>query len=198
ARCYDDEAGLPYGPIIELLRDAVTDAEPSGWPAAVGPQRLADASLLLPELAALSDELPDPLPLEVPGAQVRLLEAVATVTGAACAGDEPGVVLLDDVHAADEATLDAISYLGRRLRGRALLLVVCWRSEALPPGHRLRRLAADLAHDGRATIVGPTRLDEREIATLVQEAQPDAAAPELVRRVHLESEGLPMFVAEYL
>jgi DNA-binding SARP family transcriptional activator/predicted ATPase len=198
ARCYDDEAGLPYGPIIELLRDAVTDAEPTGWPAAVGPQRLADASLLLPELAALSDELPDPLPLEVPGAQVRLLEAVAAVTGAACAGDEPGVVLLDDVHAADEATLDAISYLGRRLRGRALLLVVCWRSEALPPGHRLRRLAADLAHDGRATIVGPTRLDEREIATLVQEAQPDAAAPELVRRVHLESEGLPMFVAEYL
>ena len=198
ARCYDDEAGLPYGPVIELLRDAVRNVEPANWPAAVVPQRLADASLLLPELAALSDELPDPLPLEVPGAQVRLLEAVAAVTGAACAGDEPGVVFLDDVHAADEATLGAMSYLGRRLRGRALLLVLCWRSDGVPPGHRLRRLAADLARDGRATIVGPTRLDEREVGTLVQEARPDAAAPGLVRRVYLESEGLPLFVAEYL
>jgi DNA-binding SARP family transcriptional activator/predicted ATPase len=197
-RCYDDEAGLPYGPIIELLREAMRDAEPDGWPAGIAPRRIADAALLLPELAALKEELPDPLPLEGPGAQVRLLEAVAVVTGAACAGDEPGVLFLDDVQAADEATLDTISYLGHRLRGRSLLLMVCWRSEAVPPGHRLRRLVADLAREGRATIVVPTRLEEREVATLVQEAQPDAAVPELMRRIYLESEGLPLFVAEYV
>jgi DNA-binding SARP family transcriptional activator len=198
ARCHDDEAGLPYGPIVELLREAIRRAEASGWPGVVPPQRLADASLLLPELSGLTDEVPDPQPLNGPGAQVRLLEGVAAVIGAACEGPQPGVVVLDDVHAADEATLDSISYLGHRLRGRALLLVVAWRSEAVPPGHRLRRLAADLARDGRTAIVSPVRLDEDEVGKLVQAVRPDAATPDLGRRVYLESEGLPLFVAEYL
>src|SRR6185503_13343142 len=85
-----------------------------------------------------------------------------------------------------------------RLRGRALLLVICWRSEAVPPGHRLRRLALDLVRDGRAAIVSPARLDEGEVATLVQAADPNDAVPDLARRVYVESEGLPLFVAEYL
>ena len=198
ARCHDDEAGLPYGPVVELLREAVRDAERGGWPDALPAQRLADASLLLPELAELRKDVPDPLPLDGPGAQVRLLEGVAAVISAACEGPEPGVVFLDDVHAADEATVDAISYLGRRLRGRALLLVIAWRSEAVPPGHRLRRLALDLVREGRAAIVSPARLDEDEVATLVQAAHPSDAVPDLVRRVYVESEGLPLFVAEYL
>lgn len=198
ARCHDDEAALPYGPVVELLREAATDADPGDWPRAVSPQRLADASLLLPELAQLSEDLPPVLPLDGPTAQVRLLEAVAAVVCAACRGPEPGVVVIDDVHAADEATLDTICYLGRRLAGRALLLVVIWRSEALPPGHRLRRLSVELARAGRATIVSPVRLDEDEVARLVRAAQPTGRTAELERRVFAESEGLPLFVAEYL
>src|SRR4051794_5713569 len=129
ARCHDDEAGLPYGPIVELLREALRGAGGGGWPSAVPPQRLADASLLLPELSELTGEATDVLPLDGPGAQVRLLEGVAAVIAAACEGPDAGVVVLDDVHAADEATLDSISYLGHRLRGRPLLLVIVWRSE---------------------------------------------------------------------
>jgi DNA-binding SARP family transcriptional activator/predicted ATPase len=198
ARCHDDEAGLPYGPVVELLREAVSSAERSGWPNAIPVQRLADASLLLPELAELRKDVHVPPPLDGPGAQVRLLEGVAAVLSVACEGPQPGVVFLDDVHAADEATVDVISYLGRRLRGRALLLMIGWRSEAVPPGHRLRRLAADLSREGRATIVNPARLDEGEVETLVQAAHPGDAAPDLARRVYVESEGLPLFVAEYL
>ena len=198
ASCHDDEAGLPYGPVVELLREAVGVAESGNWPDVLSPQRLADASLLLPELAGLRGDLPDALPLDGPGAQVRLLEGVAAVISAACEGPEPGIVFLDDVHAADQATLDAISYLGRRLRGRALLLVLGWRSEGVPPGHRLRRLAVDLSRDGRAAIVSPGRLNEDEVATLVQAAYARPSALDLEQRVYLESEGLPLFVAEYL
>ena len=192
ARCHDDEAGLPYGPVVELLREAASVRD---WRDVVSPQRLADAALLLPELA--EGDLPAALPLDGPGAQVRLLEGVGAVVSAACAGPEPGVVLLDDVHAADAATLDVVSHLSRRLRGRPLLLVLCWRSEGVPPGHRLRRLAADLSREGRAAIVRPARLSEGEVATLVQVHRGGSAA-ELEQRVYLESEGLPLFVAEYL
>ncbi len=193
SRCHDDEAGLPYAPLVELLREV--SALP-GWRDAVPPQRLADAALLLPELAP-----GDPfaaLPLDGPGAQVRLLEAIGAVISAACDGPVPGVVLLDDVQAADAATLDVISHLGRRLGGRSLLLVLCWRSEGVPPGHRLRRLVADLARDGSATIVRPARLSEADVATLVRAVLGAAGAADLDQRVYLESEGLPLFVAEYL
>lgn len=198
ARCHGDEAGLPYGPVVDLLREAAAGASEQGWPSAVSPQRLADAALLLPELAGLGGGAPDVLPLDGPGAQVRLLEGVAAVLSAACEGERPGIVFVDDVHAADEATLDALCYLGRRLRGRAMLLVLSWRSEAVPPGHRLRRLAGELARENRVTIVNPTRLDAEDVAALVRGAQPDAAPAELERRVFVESEGLPLFVAEYL
>lgn len=200
ARCHDDEAGLPYGPIVELLRAAhLCDRDGDrSWADAVAPERLADAALLLPELAALRPGTPAPPPLDGPGARIRLLEAVGAVIGAACAGPAPGIVFLDDVHGADEATIDAISYLGRRLAGRPLLLVVSWRSEAVAPGHRLRRLTADVARAGAATIVSPIRLTRDEVATLVQVGRSGAPAPELEQRVYLESEGLPLFVAQYL
>jgi DNA-binding SARP family transcriptional activator/predicted ATPase len=196
ARCHDDEAGLPYGPMVDLLSEALRVA-PDALGEAVPPQRLADASLLLPELASLHAEPPAPVSLSGPGAQARLLEGVAAVLAAACRGPAPGLVLVDDVHAADEATLDALGYLGRRLRSRPLLLVLGWRSEGIPPGHRLRRLVTELAREGTATVVRLARLDESDVAVLVEAVRP-SVAPELVRRIYVESEGLPLFVAEYL
>jgi DNA-binding SARP family transcriptional activator len=196
ARCHEDEAGIPYGPVVTLLGEALTQA--SG-PVVDGAsdRQLADASLLLPELATVRSGLPPPVVLSGPGARARLLEAVAGVLAAACRHSVPGLVFVDDVHAADEATLDVLGYLGRRLRGRPLLLTVGWRSEGVPPGHRLRALATELARAGSATIVRLERLDEAEVAQLVRTVEP-AGARGLERRVYVESEGLPLFVAEYL
>ena len=202
ARCFDDEAGVAYGPVVDLLGQAValarSSADATAWPEAISPQRLVDASLLLPELADLRANLPRALSTSGPEARARLLEGVAAVLSAACRGPVPGVVFVDDVHAADEATLDVLAYLGRRLPGRSLLLLVGWRSEGVPPGHRLRRLAVDLARAEAATIVRLARLDEDEVARLVRAAHSDREEPDLERRLYLESEGLPLFVAEYL
>jgi DNA-binding SARP family transcriptional activator/predicted ATPase len=196
-RCHEDEGALAYGVVVELLRDGLRRESPDRWLIDVMPERLADASLLLPELGHLADDLPVPPPLSGPGAQQRLLEAVASVIGAICHGPQPGLVVIDDAHAADEATLDAITYLGRRLRERGLLLLLTWRSEAVPPGHRLRRLSVELAREGSATVINPSRLDVSEVTQLVREVVP-SAGQDLERRVYLESEGLPLFVAEYL
>ena len=195
--CHDDEAGLPYGPVVELLRAAVARDGERAWVDRVAPQRLADAAFLLPELALLRPDTAAPPPLDGPGARVRLLEAIGAVLAAACDGPLSGIVFVDDLHGADEATIDAISYLGRRLDGRRLLLVMSWRSEAVQPGHRLRRLAADGARAGAATIVSPARLTRDEVAALVQAVVPETPA-ELAHRVYIESEGLPLFAAQYL
>jgi len=166
---------LPYGPIVELLAEASRLGSVDGVPA----QRLADASLLAPELAR--PDLPPPMEMSGPAAQTRLLDAISAVLGVA------RVVFVDDVHAADEATLDVLAYLGRRLRGRPLLLLLAWRSDSVPPGHRLRRL------EGSVLPLG--RLDAAQVGQLVRSR---TLAPEVPERVFVESEGLPLFVAEYL
>jgi DNA-binding SARP family transcriptional activator len=175
ARCHEDEAGLPYGPIVDLLGDAAR----TGLLASVAPQRRADASLLAPELA--TPELPPPMEMSGPAAQARLLDAVASVLGVA------DLIFVDDVHAADEATLDVLAYLARRLRGRALLLLLAWRSDSVPPGHRLRRL--------EGAVLGLGRLDAAQVSELVRSR---AVAPDIEHRIYEESEGLPLLVAEYL
>ncbi len=196
ARCHEDEAGLPYGPVLELLGAALR-AAPDALARDVPAQRLADAALLLPELASARAELPPPVALSGPGAQARLLEGVAAVLGAACHGPVPGLVFVDDVHAADAATLDVLAYLGHRLRDRTLLLAVGWRSEGVPPGHRLRSLATELSRAGEATVIALARLDRSEVAGLVRAVRA-GEEPELEQRVYIETEGLPLFVAEYM
>jgi DNA-binding SARP family transcriptional activator/tetratricopeptide (TPR) repeat protein len=195
AQCHEDEAGLPYAPIVELLSGALQTAE--HWVDQVSPQRLADASHLQPELGAVRPGLPNPHSLSAPGAQVRLLEAVAAVLDAAVSGPAPGVLFLDDVQAADEATVDVLAYLGRRLDERSMLLLLSWRSEAVPPGHRLRRLRGDREREPADRVVRLDRLDRAEVGALVGAAAPSDTA-EVSERVFRESEGLPLFVAEYV
>ena len=132
---------------------------------------------MLPELATT------PSALDGPAAKARLLEGVAAVLAVAT------LVFVDDVHAADEATLDVLAYTARRLRDRPLLLLLAWRSDGVPLGHRLRRLTSELS----ATVVTLARLDEQQVGLIV-----GSVDPELARRVYAESEGLPVFVAEYL
>ena len=179
ARCYEEEAALPYGPVLELLGAALAAHGPA-LVAAAGPRRIADASLLLPELAGLAPDLPAPVTPELPGAQARLLDAVAGVLSAV-----PALVVVDDAHAADAASLDVLAYAGRRAASRGLALVLTWRREGAPAGHPLQRLAAE---SGGVLRLG--RLGEAEVARLV----PAGRAAE----VFAESEGLPLFVAEAL
>ena len=50
---------------------------------------------------------------------------------------KPTVLVLEDVHWADAATLDSITYLGRRIGGLPALLVLTFRGGEAPPGHPL-------------------------------------------------------------
>jgi DNA-binding SARP family transcriptional activator/predicted negative regulator of RcsB-dependent stress response len=194
ARCHDASPELPYAPILELLTQALATAP--DWIESVGPQRLADVSLLVPELGELR-ELPPPLSVSGPVAQARLLEGVAAVLAAATQRAPKALVFVDDVHAADSATLDVLAYLAQRLRRWPALLVMCWRSEHVPAGDRLRRLAGDLTRADAGITIRLERLSEAEVTELVTGADPEAPT-ELAERIYVESEGLPLFVTEYL
>src|SRR5262245_19941835 len=64
----------------------------------------------------------------------------------------PTVLVLEDVHWADDATLDAITVLGRRIGSLPALLVLTFRAGEAPPGHRLYATVGAVA-TGPASIV---------------------------------------------
>ena len=199
ARCYAGETNLAYGPFVEglsavLSRDGAGRLE--GLPA--GP--LGEAARLLPELAGLLPDSRSLPPLDTPGARSRFYDSVVRALLAILAGPPPGVLLLDDLHWADEASLDLLTYLVRRLDDRPLLVLVTWRPEEVPEDHRLRGLLAEARRSGAARVLGLGRLDSDSVRELVTRALGDVAEDPgtLVSRLGGETEGLPLFLAEYL
>ncbi|MDQ5853739.1 MAG: tetratricopeptide repeat protein, partial [Chloroflexota bacterium] len=199
-RCYEGETNLAYGPFIAALRAAVGQPDRARWLEEIPSHALSEAARLLPELASLQPALPPAPPLDSPGAQSRFFEGVSQVLLAACGGVPPGLLFFDDLHWADAASLDLLTYLLRRLRGRPVCVVVTWRSEQVPAGHRLRYLEAEMERAGMATVLPLGRLSRSAVMELVQAvAASGTALPEGIGgHLHQETEGLPFFLVEYL
>jgi predicted ATPase/DNA-binding SARP family transcriptional activator len=202
ARCYEGESHLAYAPFEEGLRRAISQGENGAWWQRLPDETLMEASRLLPELARLRPGLAVPPAVEGPGAQNRFMEALAQVLLAAIAGSQPGVIFIDDLHWADEASLDLLTYLARRSERRPALLLAAWRGEDLPAEHRLRRLLAETQRNGRASSISLNRLSETTVSALLEAIAParqdQPALQEISRRLYRETEGLPYFIIEYL
>lgn len=193
-RCYEEERDLAYGTMARALRGVL---------AQIGADRARDVDLievgrLVPEAAEVRPGLPTPRPLGDAGARVRFLDAVSEVLLGALEGDPAGILFLDDLHWADEASLEALAHVVRRLEGRPACIVATWRREEVPAEHRLRRLLGDSRRRGLAASVGLSRLTPADVAELVAAARPEEAPEELARRLYRETEGVPFFLVEYL
>jgi len=116
-------AGTSHGPRVRRGGcDSVTTAEP------LGP--ILDA---LPELVQTVDQ-------DAGVSRLRLFRKVRDVLS-----ESPMLLVLEDVHWADEATLDILCYLGRRLTGAELMILATFRSEELSRDHPLTVVLGDLA-----------------------------------------------------
>jgi DNA-binding SARP family transcriptional activator/tetratricopeptide (TPR) repeat protein len=197
AQCYPGETDLAYGPFVEGLSGAVGREDLTERLKEIPGHFLAEASRLLPEVGGLRPGLPSPPPLAAPGAQSRFFEGVCRVLLAVCEGPSPGVLFIDDVHWADASSLDLLAYLVRRLRpGRKLCVVLTWRGEQVPADHRLRGLVTEAQPGGGATVLRLPRLDQTAVEELVGSVV--GSTEGLGQRLYAETEGLPLFVGEYL
>src|SRR5436309_3968323 len=157
---------LPYQPLIEAVRprleeeNAPEDLLDNLW--------LAELSRILPELRVRYSDLPAPTQDEL-AAKVRLFEAVARLVDA-LAQRGPLVLLLDDLHWVDGASLDLVRYLGRHWKGHGsrVLLLSTVRSEGLERNPQLSAELADLGRDLQVTQVTLQTLSQAETLQLVQ------------------------------
>lgn len=196
---HEGESNLAYAPFVSALRAMAADPARRARVQELPALWLAEAGRLAPELAALSGQAALPPDVSGPGAQTRFFAAISEVLCALLSGDVPGILFLDDAQWADEASLDLLAYLARRLPELPLLLIVAWTEEPLGGDHTLRRLLVETQRAGYGRLIHLERWSPDDIGALVAAADPDGQLPPgTPDRLFRETEGLPYFAVEYL
>lgn len=169
----------------EIVRALPTPANSPGWPAELG--RLVPAAS-----AWVSEGRAPPARSTLELERARLFEAVCELVAHAAAR-APVLLVLDDVHAADDSTLALTAYVARRLHGLPVLLVLGRRD----PSHNAAfdGLTRALRAGGSIAVeltLGP--LADESVAALVELAGPVPRdrVPEIVAAV----EGSPLLAVE--
>jgi DNA-binding CsgD family transcriptional regulator/tetratricopeptide (TPR) repeat protein len=109
--------------------------------------------------------------------------------------DEPGsltAVVIEDMHWADESTLDLLRYVGRRIRTVPALLLITYRDDGMTADEPLRIVLGELASQRSTRRVAVSPFSEDAVAILAAES--GIAADELYRLTG----GNPFFVTEIL
>jgi DNA-binding CsgD family transcriptional regulator len=106
--------------------------------------------------------------------------------------DAASLVVLEDLHWADEATLDVLRLTSRRLSGVAALILVTYRNDELGPWHPLRTLIGELGASQTVLRISLSPLSPEAVSVL---ATPFGVDAEMVYR---RTDGNPFFVTQLL
>ncbi|MET7965477.1 AAA family ATPase [Micromonospora sp. NPDC005305] len=190
AACWDSDSAPGYWPWVQVLRRL--GRHPDDW------ARAQDAAG--PGLAALLGEgtRADPAG-EEPGddggrAEFALHDSVTTAL-VAVAQHRPVVVVLDDLHWADPASMRLLQFATQHTWFERLLLVGTYRDAEVESGeHRLRPLLLPLT--AKATTITLTGLARDEVAALIRRTAGRDPGTDLVDEVHRRTGGNPFFVEQ--
>jgi DNA-binding SARP family transcriptional activator len=184
-RSYQSEQILAFGPWVDAFRTG----------------RIANAAVLAglehtwrDELALLMPELGS-VPANGPRDQRRLFEAVMHLL-AHLAASGTLVLILEDVHLADDMSVRLLAYVGRRIQSWPMLVLATVREEELIDAPKLRRVLEDL--ECEEVALGP--LSESETVVLVTALSRPGVGTDALRQLGGKlwetSEGNPLMIVE--
>ena len=102
------------------------------------------------------------------------------------------ILVIEDIHWADEATLDLLKYLGRRIRQTTSLMILTYRDDEIGMDHPLRFLLGDLATSNALQRIPVSSLTNEAVRELAKNKNVDTLA------LHHLTNGNPFFVTEVL
>ena len=178
--------GLPYAPIVGALHDLVGRYGPDQILDWAGAGRTA-LGALLPDLVA------------APGAadslRLQLFEAVAMLWERA-SEHGPLVVIMEDIHWADESTRHLLRFLARALTDAPIMMVASYRADELNRRHPLRPFLAEVGRLPRTVRIDVPSLGREEVGDLLTALLGRRPSNVVIDLVHRRSEGIPYFVEE--
>jgi len=185
-------SGEPYLPVLDALGRLCREVG-GDWLVALLRQYAPTWLVQMPWLLHTTDR--DALQRELLGAtRERMLREMAEAVEALTA-EAPLVLLVEDLHWSDPATLDLLSLLARRQEPARLLLIGTCRDEVIAARHPLEEMKLDLLTRGRCQELSLELLGEAAVADYLRERFPRSSLPsELARVIHQRTEGNSLFM----
>ena len=191
-RCYQPQQSIPYFPFLDALAMAY-DAAPTGIRDQI-PQRWSYLARLLPDQLDSAAVAPS----DSPEAHERLFRSVSAFL-LALAEERPVILMLDDLHWADSASLQLLQHVARQTRAGRVLLLGTYRDVEVHPGHPLEATLRDLSREQVMERVVLRRLDERALSFLIRETMGELdQESELAALVFRHTDGNPFFTQQVL
>lgn len=193
-RCYEMDSPPPYLPFVQLLEQGARDVEPETFRAALG-NAAGEVAKVMPQLRTLFDDIPPPL--ELPPEQERryLFNSIQEFVLRAAA-TRPLVVLLDDVHWADESSVLLLSHIAATLVEAPVLIVATYRDVELDAYRPLAKGLDDLVRRRLVHRISLKRLSTEGVRALLSELGRRPPPDVVVAAIHRETDGNPFFVEE--
>ena len=192
--CYEDPSPSPYGPFVEVLRSIPLPSE-----LLIDTGIRGQLSWILPESGrGQPDSATGSEPMLRPGDRTPYFDAYARVL-ADLATDTSILVIVDDLHWADEPTAQLLRYLVRALRAAAVTFVGSYRDTDLAPALPFEAVLRDLQRERLATHIFLRRLALAETRVIVGQSLgvPESlVSRDAAERIFQASEGVPFYIGE--
>ena len=189
-RCTPD-AALPYQPFIEIAR-SVLNAQPERL-IKIGPAA-GNIAQLVPGIP-VPPNIPPPLQTDADTIQYLMAEAFASLMRPDD-GSPATVVVLDDLHWADEQSIAIVAHLARKDEGLPLVIIGTYRDTDLVRSHPLPTLLTDLRREHRVERIPLPRLTEDEVGSMIDSYFGTDIAPDVIESISEETQGNPFFIQE--
>jgi DNA-binding CsgD family transcriptional regulator/tetratricopeptide (TPR) repeat protein len=193
-RCYEWEGAPAYWPWIQVLRTYIDDLDDDLLQTELG-SGAPFVAQVLPELRQRLADFPEPPPLEPAAARFRLFEALTRFMINA-ARRRPLVIILEDLHWADAASLLLLQFLTQVLRDQPMLLLGTFRDVEITSQHPFSGTLVELTrelHTERLTLGG---LSQSDVGLFIERLSGRRVSDALVATLHAETDGNPFFLGE--
>lgn len=192
--CYEMDGTPPYLPFLEHLEFGARVVPPGRLRAVLG-NGAAEIARIMPALRQLFPDIP--APLDLPSDQQRhLLFTKYREYAERSARNVPFVLLFDDLHWADESTLQLLEHLAPHFARQRILALGTYRDVELEVGRPFAKSLERLLRQRLAERMTLRRMPESDVAALLATLGAPEAPPALVDAIYRATEGNPFFVEE--
>jgi eukaryotic-like serine/threonine-protein kinase len=197
-RCWEGEGAPAYWPWIQVLRASLSEVEPEQRRALleseVTPHIAHDVAQIVPELRPALLEGPRPsatTQLDPEQARFRLFDSVTNLLKN-FARSKAMLIVLDDLHDGDQASLMMLRFVARELAGASILLVGTYRDVEVRRSRPLGKLIGEISREARSIPLAG--LSEAEVANFVESLAGQRFDDKLVARLYAATNGNPLFI----
>ena len=191
-----EELLIPYQPFVEALRHYVDSCPEEGLRRQLGPAASV-LERLVPGVRGRLGDLALPPSDQPESERYRLFDAVSSFF-AAMTDVAPTLLVLDDLHWADEASLLLLRHLLSDRRPARLMVLVTYRDTEVDSGHPLSAALADVRRFVPIERIRLRGLSAQDLQALVTALAGWSPSDEMAAQLASETQGNPFFVGEVI